>query len=81
MSKKPKLKPEITRVELNPEQAVLACTCYYTGWQYVQSARHYEGTRGTVCNSSARSPIYSNIDLCTDATGQANGFRSASTVS
>lgn len=28
MSRKPKFKPEITRVKLNPEQAVLACTCY-----------------------------------------------------
>lgn len=28
MPKKPKFKPEITRVKLNPEQAVLACACY-----------------------------------------------------
>lgn len=28
MSKKPKFKPEITRVKLNPEQAVLTCDCY-----------------------------------------------------
>jgi len=28
MSRKPKFNPEITRVKLNPEQAVLACTCY-----------------------------------------------------
>jgi len=26
--KKPKFKPEITRVKLNPEQAVLSCACY-----------------------------------------------------
>ncbi len=31
MSRKPKFKPQITRVKLNPEQAVLACTCYNTG--------------------------------------------------
>lgn len=30
MSRKPKFNPEITRVKLNPEQAVLAC-CYDTG--------------------------------------------------
>jgi len=29
--RKPKFKPEITRVKLNPEQAVLQCTCYNTG--------------------------------------------------
>ncbi len=28
MNKKPRFNPEITRVKLNPEQAVLACTCY-----------------------------------------------------
>jgi len=28
---KPKFKPEITRVKLNPEQAVLTCTCYSRG--------------------------------------------------
>ena len=27
MSKRLKFRPEITRVKLNPEQAVLACTC------------------------------------------------------
>lgn len=28
MSRKPKFNPEITRVKLNPEQAVLACPCW-----------------------------------------------------
>lgn len=32
MSKKAKFNPEITRVKLNPEQAVLACPCYSNGW-------------------------------------------------
>ncbi len=31
MSKKPKFKPVISRVKLNPEQAVLACSCYTAG--------------------------------------------------
>jgi hypothetical protein len=31
MVKKPKFKPVITRVRLNPEQAVLACNCYNNG--------------------------------------------------
>jgi len=33
MAKKPKFNPEITRIKLNPEQAVLACSCYNTGNQ------------------------------------------------
>jgi hypothetical protein len=28
MTKKPKFKPQISRVKLNPEQAVLSCSCY-----------------------------------------------------
>jgi len=28
MQKKPKFNPEIARVKLNPEQAVLNCSCY-----------------------------------------------------
>ncbi|MDD2689103.1 MAG: hypothetical protein PHT41_03005 [Candidatus Omnitrophica bacterium] len=28
MPRKPKFRPVITRVKLNPEQAVLACACY-----------------------------------------------------
>jgi len=31
MLKKQKFKPEIKQVKLNPEQAVLACTCFRTG--------------------------------------------------
>jgi hypothetical protein len=32
MSKKPKFKPIITRIKLNPEQAVLYCSCYTGGF-------------------------------------------------
>ena len=28
MAKKPKFQPQIVRVKLNPEQAVLSCNCY-----------------------------------------------------
>lgn len=31
MPKKPKFKPLITRVKLNPEQAILQCSCYLSG--------------------------------------------------
>ncbi len=31
MGRKPKFKPVITRVKLNPEQAVLSCDCYLHG--------------------------------------------------
>ena len=54
MPKKPKFKPEITRVKLNPEQAVLACACY-------DSRNAYGGVAPTsrastsVCNYSVPS--------------------------
>lgn len=32
--KKKKFKPVITRVKLNPEQAVLACSCFSTGYMW-----------------------------------------------
>lgn len=31
MSSKPKFDPVVTRVKLNPEQAVLTCSCYRSG--------------------------------------------------
>ena len=31
MSRRPKFRPRITRIELNPEQAVLQCDCVNTG--------------------------------------------------
>ena len=31
MPRKAKFRPRITRIKLNPEQAVLACSCYDTG--------------------------------------------------
>lgn len=51
MSGKPKFRPIITRVKLNPEQAVLACSC----WLRAQPTTHV-GTRrrASVCVASAR---------------------------
>ncbi|MCD6134700.1 MAG: hypothetical protein J7J25_04245 [Candidatus Omnitrophica bacterium] len=31
MGRKPKFRPRVTRIKLNPEQAVLWCTCYWAG--------------------------------------------------
>jgi len=58
MSKKLKFKPVITRVKLNPEQAVLACVCS-TGW-YLFNAGAGTGyitdgsTRGMYCKPSTK---------------------------
>jgi hypothetical protein len=51
MSRKPKFRPEITRVKLNPEQAVLSCVCYnadgYTTWH---GFSHGHGLERNVCS-------------------------------
>lgn len=49
-SKKPKFKPEITRVKLNPAQAVLACNCWSAGF-FAQNALYYGGPMATICQS------------------------------
>jgi len=53
---KPKFKPVITQVKLNPEQAVLAC-CSITGGkgQYNPANRYQCATRsGSTCNTARR---------------------------
>ena len=40
MSRKLKFKPVITRVKLNPEQAVLTCACYHSNIRCVGAGNH-----------------------------------------
>lgn len=49
MTMKLRFKPVITQIKLNPEQAVLACTCWSTG-----TTRSNAGTRFTVCVARTR---------------------------
>ena len=53
MSRKPKFNPEITRVRLNPEQAVLLCDCYDQG----QTGTGAPGT-GPYCKSGVGNREY-----------------------
>jgi len=46
MSRKAKFKPEITRVKLNPEQAVLECPCWTASYIYDAGGRN----KSDVCN-------------------------------
>ncbi len=50
--KKPKFKPVVTRVKLNPEQAVLQCSCYSVGLQ-----RTDDGTTVDACIANTK--VYS----------------------
>lgn len=55
MPKKPKFKPIITRIKLNPEQAVLACACYMSGrrW-YTAGTRDQSASLSSVCSGSGK---------------------------
>ena len=55
MPRKPKFRPEIRRIILNPEQAVLSCSCYSTSRIFNNNAYHQtEPAVGdhNVCHSS-----------------------------
>lgn len=55
--KKPKFKPEITRVKLNPEQAVLTCVCYGYGYRYQAGDENVPGTDNSpACNGKTYTP-------------------------
>ena len=42
MSRKPKFRPRVTRIKLNPEQAVLACDCWNTGRKSAEGWARYK---------------------------------------
>ena len=80
MAKKPKFKPEITRVKLNPEQAVLSCTCMSIGmqWTHTSHIAHRTYIPRDMCTwgrgTTSHVPCYTN-----PATGY-YGFRHASST-
>ena len=51
MPRKPKFRPEVTMIKLNPEQAVLTCQCFDNGW-YDSPVSVVSGGLG--CKPSAR---------------------------
>lgn len=67
MQKKPKYKPEISRVKLSPEQAVLVCPCYdVMFYSYTGSA--YSGSNPkVVCSGAGKGKTVS----CTSLSGNA----------
>ncbi len=54
MPKKPKFRPRITRIKLNPEQAVLACSCYSSGLRAGSSTEYrISGQLINVCSGKS----------------------------
>jgi hypothetical protein len=50
-----RFKPEITRIKLNPEQAVLTCTCYSKGRAYHSTANK---AHKNVCQRNGKETDY-----------------------
>lgn len=71
MPRKTRFKPEIKRIKLNPEQAVLACSCH-NGQRWLSTTSHpgYPGTNDH-CNPGGK---YSSRRPCT-TTGPVVGYR------
>lgn len=57
MAKKMKFKPEVTRIRLNPEQAITICMCYNVGRS--QTLRSCSGKQTTVCESEGKATLTS----------------------
>jgi len=69
MGRKAKFNPEVTRIKLNPEQAVLSCSCSKNG-KAVGASNTATGDYFTPCGKTA-----SNVNFCgggTLGTGHTN---------
>lgn len=74
MLRKPKFRPVITRVKLNPEQAVLFCTCYSDG-NYSSGADLYSDTLGQrVCSGIDRRTGLGTNWCCGSRGGRAGSY-------
>ncbi len=85
MPRKPKFRPRITRIKLNPEQAVLLCACYTNNLQQIQSSNQwFVGISYTnVCAGVVRAVQPASIAACTAGagSGQASQITSSATSS
>ena len=71
MPRKPKFKPEIRRIKLNPEQAVLACGCYWQGHKHTGTASMGPNSGAHACGTSGRAAGHTQCvpHACTQSSG------------
>jgi len=70
MPRKPKFKPVITRIKLNPEQAVLSCNCFNTGTRYKDIGQYVSFPSFFGCNSGkGHAGLSDNTITCHQAIG------------
>jgi hypothetical protein len=58
MPRKPKFRPEIRWIKLNPEQAVLQCDCYRYGQKQVAGPYSTTVRDASICNARAFASTY-----------------------
>ena len=73
MPRKPKFRPEITRIRLNPEQAVLTCECY-RGDLYYLNTQQWDGVTYTSTWLCRHNEKLSGRNKCV-AAGSVTGIR------
>ena len=81
MGRKPKFRPVVTRIKLNPEQAVLACTCVTAGYQtYAHNMRYTDlfNPSFEVCGRFPGNPRGIGIDVTCVAAGAGRTLVAAS---
>ena len=65
MSRRPRFKPELTRIKLNPEQAVLSCSCWIYGRVNTGAAMGYDTYGGSgshyTCGGT-KSPVWTWVN-------------------
>lgn len=54
MRQKPEFKPVITRIKLNPEQAVLSCACFGRGLYVARAGTTRTAAANSLCGSGSR---------------------------
>jgi len=62
MDRRNQFNPEVTRIKLNPEQAVLTCACFSTGWR-LGPGTHYNSVGFRVASCLRRS-LSHNANNC-----------------
>ena len=72
-----KFRPEITRVKLNPEQAVLSCGCYDVGEDNYLAASLFRNAIATVCKRNTKEYVTLSGDFCAAAAEDSDGVNYA----
>ncbi len=76
MASKPKFNPSIFRTKLTQEQAVLACSCYSAGYQYIAVNSYHAGSSSGYCQSK----LAGSVILCNGGGKYTPGARLAVSV-